>query len=336
MDRDTMKKISRAFLAVLLVFNILVTSVYATPTVSELQDDKKKTEKEIDNIEAQLSSTMSKINQVEKELVQVGAEIVKVSGELAEAEEQEKVQYEAMRKRIVVMYENGNSSMFSMILEAGSVTDMLQQAENVRAIHDYDRKQLEEYVRTKEKIAGLKTSLEKDMTALTKKQAQFAADKQQLNQKMSDLEKKVDNYEQRIQRLQAASAANHSGGGGNSGSNYVPPVGTGGGAAVVSAAYRYLGVPYVWGGASGSGVDCSGLVLLAHRAIGVNLPHYSGAQGSGGRAISAADRQPGDVVCYVGHVGIYVGGGKMIHAPQPGDVVKVVSVYGSPWYRRYW
>ena len=92
----------------------------------------------------------------------------------------------------------------------------------------------------------------------------------------------------------------------------------------------------MWGGASASGVDCSGLVLLAHKAIGVNLAHFSGSQGSGGKAVSKANAQPGDVVCYAGHVGIYLGGGKMIHAPQTGDVVKVVNVYGNPWYRRYW
>ena len=116
----------------------------------------------------------------------------------------------------------------------------------------------------------------------------------------------------------------------------MPPSGTGGGAAIVAEAYKYMGVPYVWGGQSASGVDCSGLVLLAHRAIGVKLAHYSGSQGSGGRAVSRAEAQPGDVVCYPGHVGIYVGNGKMIHAPQTGDVVRVVNVYGSPWYRRYW
>ena len=85
-----------------------------------------------------------------------------------------------------------------------------------------------------------------------------------------------------------------------------------------------------------SGIDCSGLVMRAHQAIGVKLAHYSGSIGSGGRAVAKADRQPGDVVCYSGHVGIYVGNGMMIHAPQTGDVVRVVSVYGSPWYRRYW
>lgn len=114
--------------------------------------------------------------------------------------------------------------------------------------------------------------------------------------------------------------------------------GTAAASAIVSAAYGQLGVPYVYGGASSSGFDCSGLVMYCHSAAGISLGHSSGSQGSGGKSVSSP--QPGDVVCYAGHVGIYIGGGKMIHAPQTGDVVKVASVSsvrgGSAWYRRYW
>ena len=107
------------------------------------------------------------------------------------------------------------------------------------------------------------------------------------------------------------------------------------GQAIVNAAYSQQGVPYVWGGTSpGVGLDCSGLVQYCHRVAGISIGRTSGAQGGGGVAVSSP--QPGDVVCYSGHVGIYIGGGQMIHAPEPGDVVKIASVYGSPWYRRYW
>ena len=287
-----------------------------------------------------MTRVMSKINETERELVKVGQEIIKANEELAETEKLEKEQYEAMKRRIVAMYENGNTSMIEMILESGSIAEMLKHAENVQTIHAYDRKQLEEYVATKVKIGELKGSLEEDMAAIEKKKKSYQEYKADLNEMIADLEDKVDDLDDRIQAAAAQASRPQSGsnsGGSSSGSNnYVPPSGTGGGAAIVAEAYRYLGVPYVWGGASSSGVDCSGLVLLAHRAIGVNLYHYSGSQGSGGRSVSRADAQPGDVVCYSGHVGIYLGNGKMIHAPQPGDVVKVVNVYGSPWFRRYW
>ena len=331
-----MKKIGRALVAATMASLIFTTTVFAEPSVNELRDDKKKAQDKIESLEKQMVETMADINKTEKELVKVGQQIIKATEDLEEAEELEKVQYESMKKRIVAMYENGNSSMLTMIFEAGSVADMLQQAENVKAIHEYDRKQLEEYVKTKETIEGLKESLEEDMAAIEKKQASYHKEKNKLDATIADLEKKVDNLDTRIHRAAATASGSQNGGSSNSGSNYVPPVGTGGGAAIVAEAYKYLGVPYVWGGASMSGVDCSGLVMLAHKAIGVNLAHYSGAQGSGGKAVSKAEALPGDVVCYSGHVGIYIGNGQMIHAPQTGDVVKVVSVYGNPWYRRYW
>ncbi len=104
---------------------------------------------------------------------------------------------------------------------------------------------------------------------------------------------------------------------------------------IVAAAYSQLGVPYVYGGTTpGVGLDCSGLVQYCYAAAGISLPRTSAAQGGSGIAVT--DPQPGDIVCYSGHVGIYIGNGQMIHAPQTGDVVKISDVYGSPWYRRCW
>ena len=335
-----MKKILRVFVVSLLVSATFVTSVFAEPSESELRQDKAEVQNKIEKLESEMTYVMSKINETEMELVEVGQAIIQTNEELSEAEELEKVQYEAMKRRIVAMYENGNSSMIEAILESGNIADMLRHAENVQTIHAYDRKQLEEYVATKEKIVILKASLEEDMAAIEKKQKAYEEDKADLNSMIAELEDKVDDLDVKIREAAAAAAQasrpQGGSGGSNSGNSYVPPSGTGGGSAIVAEAYKYLGVTYVWGGASYSGVDCSGLVLLAHRAIGVNLSHYSGSQGSGGRAVSSSEVQPGDVVCYPGHVGIYVGNGKMIHAPQTGDVVRVVNVYGSPWYRRYW
>ena len=101
---------------------------------------------------------------------------------------------------------------------------------------------------------------------------------------------------------------------------------------VVGIAMRYLGTPYVWGGSSPSGFDCSGFVAYVYGQMGVSLPHYTGAQWNMGVPVDRGSLEPGDLVFFdgLGHVGIYIGGGQFIHAPHTGDVVKISSMTG--WY----
>jgi len=100
----------------------------------------------------------------------------------------------------------------------------------------------------------------------------------------------------------------------------------------VAIAEQYLGVPYVWGGASPSGFDCSGLVMYVYGQLGVSLPHNAAAQYASTTPIPVGDLQPGDLVFFYGfgHVGIYVGNGNFIHAPHSGTRVRIETLRG--WY----
>ncbi len=102
----------------------------------------------------------------------------------------------------------------------------------------------------------------------------------------------------------------------------------------VKIALKAVGVPYRWGGASpASGFDCSGLVRWAYGRVGISLPHSSYALYGRGRYVRRSRMKPGDLVFFsgLGHVGMYVGRGRMVHAPQSGSRVQVVTL-GGPYY----
>ena len=104
---------------------------------------------------------------------------------------------------------------------------------------------------------------------------------------------------------------------------------------IVNYAKQFIGVPYVWGGSSPSGFDCSGLVQYVYKHFGINLPRTTSGQITAGVAVSRNSLQLGDLIFpSTGHVAIYVGNGQMIHAPQPGEKVKITSIYAFYTARR--
>lgn len=131
----------------------------------------------------------------------------------------------------------------------------------------------------------------------------------------------------------AASAATAAAGTTTAGTSTSGTATPGTGAALVEAAKKYLGVPYVWGGESTSGMDCSGLVQKTFADLGVTVPRTAREQMRLGTAVaSLGDARPGDLIVQRGggHIGIYVGNGQMLHAPQPGDSVKIGPIYSTP------
>lgn len=112
---------------------------------------------------------------------------------------------------------------------------------------------------------------------------------------------------------------------------------------IIDYAKKFLGTPYVWGGAGPLGFDCSGLTSYVFKNAGINLPRISFQQGRGGQAVGRDDMQPGDLVFWdtsernngADHVAIYIGNGQIIAAPKPGDHVKIQSLYGNYFARRY-
>ena len=191
---------------------------------------------------------------------------------------------------------------------------MVNKAEYVSNVHNYDRQKLQEYVETKQKISDLKDQLEeaaRQAAAAETARQQAASNRNNSSSSSSN-----------------SSSNSNKGNSSNKGTSNNAPSYVSGDA--VSRAYSALGKPYVWGAAGPNSFDCSGLVSFC--LTGRYSHTYSSSDFVGLTKVS--NPQPGDICVRVGHVGVYIGGGQMIHAPHTGDVVKISAVPSNMWYVR--
>lgn len=179
--------------------SMIVTPVLAAPSVDDLKKEKAAKQNEVSSLQSQLTTLMGKVNTLESELIQTGEDITKAQSDLVVAQKKEKEQYAAMKKRIKYMYEAGNDSAFETLVTSDDFTDLLSKAEYVQNVHSYDRKQLQEYVETKQQISDLKDSLEKDQKELESKQAEYEKQGDNLNNLITSKSAEVANLDSEIQ-----------------------------------------------------------------------------------------------------------------------------------------
>lgn len=363
-----MNKFGRRILAALITSSLVVTPVFAAPSVDDLQKSKASAQSEVNSLQSQLQSIVSKITQLEADLTTKGEEIIQAQADLEQAQEDEKTQYAAMKLRIKYMYEAGDATALESLVSSEDFSDLLSKAEYVQSVHGYDRDKLEEYVATKQKIADLKEQLETEQSQLESMQTEYETEESNLTTlidskqaEVADLDSQIQEAaekaakeeeerqkkaeEERQKQLQAASqnstTTNSNSGSsnsssssnsnkGNSSSSSSSSSGSYVSGSTVSRAYSALGKPYVWGAAGPNSFDCSGLVSFC--LTGRYSHTYSSSDFVGLTKVS--NPQPGDICVRVGHVGVYIGGGQMIHAPHTGDVVKISAVPSNMWYVR--
>jgi peptidoglycan DL-endopeptidase CwlO len=270
--------------------------------------------------------------------------------------------------RFVVSAYKGTSSTddtAAYVLASGSFSDLVSRVEYVQRVAKTEKALVGEIDAAEHEIAQRQAQLKRDEAAaaklVAKKQQEKAAIEDGLHQRQQllasakgDLGRLIHEREVRQRKAAAAAAAalarqqqeqqqqqqtqsapptTTSGGGDTGGSTggtpAPPPAGTLGQQAA-AIAQQYLGVPYVWGGASPSGFDCSGLVVYVYGRLGISLPHYTVSLWSSGAHVSRDQLAPGDLVFFynLDHVGIYIGGGLFIHAPHTGTVVQISSLSG--------
>jgi peptidoglycan DL-endopeptidase CwlO len=244
-----------------------------------------------------------------------------------------------LAQSLTTSYKATNQDVLSYLLASHSFSDLVDHVQALQRANNSNGELIQQISTTKAVIVQRTAALKKETAQLAADQHAQALVKQRVEAGLHALQvresrisadiKHIIAVEQQRQDAAAAAAAASSGGGG---SNIpVPPSSTLGGQAV-AIAEQYLGVPYVWGGASPSGFDCSGLTMYVYAQLGVSLPHNAAAQYGMGTPVPSNALEPGDLVFFdgLGHVGIYVGGGSFIHAPHTGDVVRISSMTG--WY----
>ncbi len=304
---------------------------------------------QIQEIDARLGHAVEAYNLANVKLDRIEGELARNKRHIVIARKNLGSAQRRLADRVVSMYTSGEqSSTVAVLLGATSLDELLDRIDTANRVSEQDAATLRQVIdyraEVKRRGAQLTRAQAEQASVVEEKAAQRASIQSQLDERESmlvgirDEIRRIQAEEARRSRAIASQLRGQTfeapASSGSVPDGAAPPARYGG---VVGIAMRYLGVPYRWGGASPSGFDCSGFTMYVYAQIGISLPHYTGAQWNMGSPVSRGDLQPGDLVFFngLGHNGIYIGGGRFIHSPHSGDVVKISRLSDS-WYATTW
>ena len=316
--------------------------------IDDMESAQEILEEEIADINAEMINLMTSIGLLEDNIAQKEVDIAAAEVEYQNALANEQKQYEEMLIRIQFMYEQGDNNLISMLFGAESFADMINKADYIESLYSYDRQQLKTYQETTVKVDEMKTNLELEKADLLTEKASLAQQEEELDTILTKKKAEVKNYEamvadaqkqakqykdkikeeqKELEKLQAGNTP------ANNGSYVVTGFdtsiidnssGSTTGKNIAKYGCQFIGNPYVYGGTSlTNGADCSGFIYRIYADFGYSIPRTSGAQRSCGTGVAYEDAQPGDIICYDGHVGLYCGGGYIVHASTEKTGIKV-------------
>lgn len=352
--------------------------------MNRIENQQNELQVEINALDAELVEVIVSLGILETDLANKEAELVQREQELVQAQADEEQQYQAMKKRIRFMYERGDTAFLTAILEAKSITEMLNRVEYYNEVYSYDRELLVNYQNVRQQVTDLKQQVEFEIAEMQELQENYQEEQARYETLIAQKQTEMDDFDEQLanarvlaqkyqdtineqneiirkeqerleqerrrqeelrrqeeERRQKEEEANRNNAGGSgssegsggessggSGGGKNPPYVTGvSGSAVVDYACQYIGNPYVYGGEDiENGIDCSAFVRYVFKNYGINLPRTSYEQRSVGQEVSFSNAQPGDIICYSGHVAIYMGNNQIVHAsnsaPYPAGGIK--------------
>jgi peptidoglycan DL-endopeptidase CwlO len=343
-----------------------VAGAHSTPAIRQAQAHERAVIAQVDAIGRDLQLAEDAAQNAQNRLALVKESLKRNEYRLHVAKANLRAAQQRLMARLYSIYVNGAPSTIDVIAGAHSLSEIISRAESAQVLSNQDaalgrqalsfehsvqarerqlkrlQAQREQALREKEarkrqvasELGQQKRLLASIHTTISQLQAQEAAHERAV-QAAAEARLKAEIAARRKAAQEAAAQAQQPQQSSSSSAPSIvapPPVsvptgGTGAGhAAAASIALHYLGIPYVYGGASPSGFDCSGLVMYVYAQLGISLPHYTVAQWNATQPISSP--APGDLVFFngLGHVGIYIGGGRFVNAPHTGSVVRIDSM----------
>jgi cell wall-associated NlpC family hydrolase len=340
-------------------------------SADEIQDKRAQAQEilgQVQELSSDLEKTVESWNYANLQLQQLDADLRSNGRHLVAARKSLNRAQRAIAQRLRDLYVNGNGdSTLEVLLGSTSLDDIITRLDAVQRVSDQDATVLRNVRRYRKEVETRRERLREAREEQARIVAEKAAQKRSIEAQIAEQNRLLASVKDEIERIRAEErarqaelaaqararakalelAAQQAASPAIVDTSYEDLIGEVDYEAnlpapryqhVVPIALQYLGVPYVWGGASPStGFDCSGFIMFVFAQVGVLLPHHAASQFGYGVPVPQDQLAPGDLVFFdgLGHAGIYIGGGQFVHAPHTGDVVKISSIYDS-WYSTTW